>query len=156
MTRDNAPFAALATLFAFVGVATLSLPAHAEDFNFEVPIELSTVAPGATQLNIVIDCYVSSRRFEEVTIADIAERREIVTFIRTTFPITDSRVVNLRMNARPGSRASEARYWRCTLLAGAHYAGGYYDVLNPAVYEDLTGGRRLLRTVTSVEGEIRR
>jgi hypothetical protein len=99
-------------------------PALAEDFTFEVPVEIINVAPGARQVGVRVDCRVSASVGSLGAAHLVAEAHETYTFHDPSGPVgpvTDRRVVTLRMDASRARRASEARYWNCTLNVSADF-----------------------------------
>lgn len=161
MTRTSAPFAVFAFVLVVAGVVIPS-PAPAEDFTFEVPVQLSNVAPGAINLNVNVSCKVSTVVGSLAARDIVAQQIQRYSFFASSptvgaGPVTDSRVLTFRMNASRVRPASEARYWNCVLRVGAEYPDGIWEVaISPdEAFERITGRRRV-RAVTSVEGEIPR
>ena len=161
MIRNNVLSAAIVLVLAVAGVVIPS-PVAADDFTFEVPVQLSNVAPGAINLNVRVNCFVSTVVGSVASGNLVAQQRQTYSFLAPSAtvgagPVTDSRVLTFRMNASRVRPASEARYWHCGLGVGAEYPDGLWELAtSPAEAFERVTGRRRVRAVIIVEGEIPR
>jgi hypothetical protein len=154
-------------LFMSTIVGTVDVPASAaEDFTFDVPVQIVVSPSGAHRINAKVECFVSSVRHPDGTIS--ALEREIVArgnqFLSID-PVSGrlDTVVTLRMNAAnprllPASRGqfyscaiTDINYYFDESLTGVSLSG---DFMEPD-YERLTG-LRFSRIVRIVTGEIAR
>jgi hypothetical protein len=159
MAQSRTLLAALAAILigGFAGTA------DADDFIFEVPVQLSNVAPDAESVEVAVFCWVSAVVGSTASRDLIAQQRAVYSFFPESGPIvgpvTDTRLVTIRMNATRIRPASEARYWACELLVNASYDGTLYAIghnEDPGVaeiYQRVTH-HRLVRAVTRISGEI--
>ncbi len=164
MTRNPTPtlaFAALAVILTFAYPA----PAVAEDFNFRIPLEVVSFAPGVTDVNLNVGCYVSRALsptgYPSATISNLVAQ-DSVRVVLGPGPVSRSQVVTVAINAlSPRTRpASEGRYYACAIEqvnltfpeGDTLTLSGNVGSLEPN-YATATG-HRLTTVVTSVHGEL--
>ena len=161
MRKQSAIWAA-ATAIPIILAAS---PASAEDFTFEIPLEVTNFAPGHTAVSLLFRCSVSrvavSAGGPSFSSPDIVAQSDRWVHLGAG-PVTDSRTVTMTMNAlnpilRP---ASDGRSWGCNISQVViNRPDGRGVLLSPggadfdSNYERATG-YTIVRNISVVRGEI--
>jgi hypothetical protein len=96
---------------AVLGIA----PAHAADFTFEVPVEISNVPAEVTHMAV----YCQAKKYEDPRNLDYHSPVGISISVGRSYPLPEHRysgVVRLEVNATAGRRPQEANGYECRLV----------------------------------------
>jgi hypothetical protein len=139
-------------------------PAVAEDFNFEIPLEIDIAPIGASRILARIECIVSSAIAEDGRISigpgEVIASRAVLEAIDPTSGSLH-RVLTIRLNAEIPGTASRGRYYMCRMSEVIYYFGDsitgwtMYAPTIDANYRLITG-QTITRAMMETSGEIPR